>query len=37
MELRKEALRAGMVEFLEKPIQAAVIAAKIQEFISSER
>ena len=37
MELRKEALRAGMVEFLEKPIQAAVIAAKIQKFISSER
>ena len=36
-EWRQEALRAGMVDYLQKPITAAVIQAKIEEFILDER
>jgi CheY-like chemotaxis protein len=32
-EEREEALRAGIVDYLEKPIAAALIKAKIEEFI----
>lgn len=36
-EWRAEALRAGMVDYLLKPISAAVIKAKIEKFILAER
>jgi response regulator of citrate/malate metabolism len=29
----EEALRAGMVDYLQKPIPAALVQAKIEEFI----
>ena len=32
-ECREEALRAGMVDYLQKPVQAKVIKAKIEQFI----
>jgi two-component system cell cycle response regulator DivK len=32
-EWREEALRAGMVEYLQKPIPSEVIKAKVREFI----
>lgn len=36
-EDREEALRGGMVDYLLKPISAALIRAKLKEFILSER
>lgn len=36
-EWREEALRAGMVDYLLKPVSAAVIKEKIEEFILAER
>jgi CheY-like chemotaxis protein len=32
-ELKEEALRAGMVEYLQKPIPSSLIKAKVEEFI----
>ena len=34
-EWREEALRAGMVEYLQKPIPSELIKAKVREFILS--
>jgi len=36
-EWREEALHAGMVDYLVKPISAQIIKAKIEEFIRTER
>ena len=36
-EFREEALRAGMVDYLEKPISPSIIQARIQQFILAER
>ena len=36
-EFREAALRAGMIDFLVKPLDATVIRAKIEEFILTER
>lgn len=36
-EWKEQALRAGMVDYLQKPIPFAVIKAKIEEFILRER
>ena len=36
-EWRGKALRAGMVEYLEKPVHAATIRTKIEKFVLSER
>lgn len=36
-EFREAALRAGMVDYLVKPVHAAVIRAKIEEFLLTER
>lgn len=36
-EFREEALRAGMVDYLEKPISPSIIRAKIKQFIPAER
>jgi|ERR687896_717781 CheY-like chemotaxis protein len=33
MELKEEALRVGMVEYLQKPIPSSIIKAKVEEFI----
>jgi CheY-like chemotaxis protein len=37
VEWKEQALRAGMVDYLQKPIPFAVIKAKIEEFILRER
>jgi CheY-like chemotaxis protein len=36
-ELRPEALAAGMVEYLQKPISSALLMATVEKFIASER
>jgi CheY-like chemotaxis protein len=36
-EFKETALRAGMVDYLEKPVRAAVIRAKLEQFIVIER
>jgi CheY-like chemotaxis protein len=35
-EFREAALHAGMVDYLEKPVHADIIRAKIEEFILKE-
>jgi len=37
LEWREVALRAGMVDYLEKPVHAATIRTKIEKFVLSER
>jgi len=36
-EYRKAALDAGMIDYLEKPVRSAIIRAKIEEYLSTER
>ena len=36
-EYRKAALDAGMVDYLEKPVHLAIIRAKIEEYLLTER
>jgi CheY-like chemotaxis protein len=37
LEWREVALRAGMVDYLEKPVHAATMRTKIEKFVLSER